>query len=468
MSRVAVRVAGSFRDPAGYMFSVGDELYRAVTDVGLDDLELLESSGLYDNLVSAGMLVSHEDCDLSLVSADHGSVAEVRRVIRPDLVPYVSYPYEWTFSQLQDAALLTLDVCLRALDRNMVLRDASAYNIQFVGCSPVFIDTLSFKRYEPGSPWVAYRQFCQHFLCPLAVISKVDVGLGRILRGYVDGMPLSMASHLLPARTRLNLGLLAHVHLHAQAQSRYSQDSERARKTMLPKSSLVALLLNLRSTVSRLSWGAGGTEWAKYYGATNYSDDAMGAKREIVRDMVGSVSPTMTWDLGANTGSFSDIAAEHGSYVVAFDIDPSAVETGYLSGRKAGNRLRLPLLLDLMNPSPNIGWALRERDAWVDRGRPDLVLALALVHHLAIGNNLPLPDVAAFFAGIAPSLVIEFVPKEDDQTQKLLAARRDIFPSYRIEGFLSAFGRFFEVAAKVHVPGTLRTVFLMHRKAQPQ
>ena len=450
----------SFRDPNGWLFRRDGVLYRQVNDSYSKDYEHLKSSGLYDHLISRGLLVAHEEAPQEL-----GQGAPYR-VLRPELVPVISYPYEWCFSQLKDAALLTLEVQLAAMKHGMSLKDASAYNVQFLGGRPVFIDTLSFERLEGGGPWVAYRQFCQHFLAPLALVANCDVRLQKLMRPYIDGIPLDLASRLLPARTRLKFGLLTHVHMHAASQKRYSAAATGDGKpnVKVSRHGLEALIDSLKSTVSKLSWDLPETEWRDYYASTNYSDDAFDAKLELVSSYLEDCAPIdgPIFDLGANTGRFSRLADKFGP-VVACDIDEAAVELNYLALKREGGERILPLIMDLTNPSPALGWAHEERSSLTERGDAPVALALALIHHLAISNNVPLAKVARFLAAFCRKLVIEFVPKSDSQVQRLLATREDIFDEYHAEGFEEAFRRHFEILRAEPVKGSERTLYLMRR-----
>ncbi len=388
-------------------------------------------------------------------------------VIRPRLLDLISYPYEWAFSQLKDAALLTLELQARALDAGMRLKDASAYNIQLENGRPVLIDTLSFEVGADTEPWPAYRQFCEHFLAPLALIAHRDARCGLMLRDFIDGIPLDLATTLLPGRTRLNLGLASHLHLHAGAQRRAAREAPPApdapaRERRVSATGQRALLDSLRRTVEGLRWSPTG-HWSGYAGATSYSDEATSSKGALVREMLTAVGGRQVWDLGANTGVYSAIAADAGYRVVAWDQDAGSVEAHWLQVRKATRSPILPLICDLANPSPAIGWALEERRSFLDRGEPDALLALALVHHLAIGNNVPLPRIARLFAGLAPQAIVEFVPKEDPMTRRLLAARRDIFDSYTIDGFRAAFSEPFEIVREASITDSPRTLFHLRR-----
>ncbi len=452
-------LSGSFRDPCGFVYRRDGILYRQINAPYRDDFEALVSSGLYSSLVSKGHLVEHDDVDLGLRHS-----GEAWRVIRPRAIPFISYPYEWSFGQLKDAALLTLRIQREALERKMSLKDASAYNVQFVGCAPVFIDTLSFEAYVEGRPWVAYRQFCQHFLAPLALMSRVDVRLGQLLRTYLDGVPLDLASRLMPWSSRLKFPLLTHLHLHAKSQARYADTPVKGSSMKVSKLSLIGLLDSLRKAIAGMEWTPAGTEWGDYYANTNYEPEAMRRKTEIVTRFLERIDPSTVWDLGANTGAFSRLASARGAMTVAFDIDPAAVEKNYRDGVRDGERNLLPLQLDATNPSPGLGWENTERAALVDRGPVDGVLALALVHHLAIGNNVPLDRIARFLSSLARWLVIEFVPKEDSQVQRLLASREDIFPDYTAEAFADAFRRCYTIEATEPIDGTCRTLYLMRAR----
>ena len=452
------QLSASFRDPSGFLFTREGTLYRQVNRKYQKEYERLMESGLYEKLVKAGLLVPHTE--VNDVPAESG---ECFKVIRPARVSFISYPYEWSFGQLKDFALATLSIQKRALKAGMSLKDASAYNIQFLRGKATLIDTLSFELYKEGQPWVAYRQFCQHFLAPLALMALKDVRLSQLLRVYIDGIPLDLASELLPWRTRLNFGLLTHIHLHAGAQKKYSGEEVKSRGGSMSKQAMTGLIESLESTVRKLDWKPGGTEWGNYYDITNYSDSAFDHKKQLVGDWTRRVQPSLVWDLGANNGVFSRVAAEANgeAQVISWDIDPAAVEQNYRQVKTEKHERLLPLLLDLTNPSPAIGWANRERDSFGERGPADLTLALAVIHHLAISNNVPLPQLADFFAATGKWLVIEFVPKPDSQVQKLLASREDIFPDYTREGFEAAFSPKFKLHEAVPVKESERVLYLM-------
>jgi ribosomal protein L11 methylase PrmA len=453
--------AASFRDPHGFVFrGEGGTLYRQINRSYEADYKRLMSSGLYDELVEAGLLIPHEE-----VGRSHAVSEEACQVIQPRELPFISYPYEWPFSALRDAALLTLDVQRRALRYGLSLKDASAYNIQFEGVHPIFIDTLSFETYRPGAPWNAYNQFCRHFLAPLALMARTDIRLGQLLERHVAGVPLDLAAKLLPKRTRLNPGLLVHLHLQAKMVTWHS-DTSRKQKTgpsskTVSREALTAIIAHLEKTVSRLSWRPAGTTWADYYDSHAYNDEAFLQKQRAVAAYVDRVHAENIWDFGANTGVFSQIAAGRSAAVCAFDIDPACVDLNYRHCRDSDVRNVLPLLLDLTNPTPAIGWAHQERKSLVERGPADLVMALALIHHLAISNNVSFERIADFLHQAGRHLIIEYVPKHDPQVRRLLRSREDVFDRYDQTGFEKAFRRRFEISDSQPIGTDGRVLYLM-------
>ncbi|MDM8520853.1 hypothetical protein QUF64_12460 [Anaerolineales bacterium HSG6] len=454
------RIPSSFRDPSGFVFEQNGNIYRQINQIYQTHYDKLMASGLYQKLSEASLLIPHVE-----VSLDFAQTDTAYKVIQPKRVPFISYPYEWSFSQLKHAALATLRAQKMAFEHGMVLKDSSAYNIQFWHGKPLLIDTLSFETYQEGQIWVAYRQFCQHFLAPLALMSYTDIRLSQLFRVYIDGVPLDLASKLLPWRTRLNFGLLSNIHLHAKSQQHFADKTPQTSKKP-PKMSRIAfigLIESLEKLISKLNWKPKGTEWADYYQETNYTDQAMQTKKRLVADFLNQTSPKTVWDIGANTGLFSRLSSERQIDTVSFDIDPGAVEKNYLQLRAKNETHLLPLILDLTNPSPSIGWANQERDSFIGRGPVDTVLALALIHHLAIANNLPFDQIARFFSQLCQYLIIEFVPKSDSQVQRLLASREDIFPQYTQADFERIFSHYFTMQKSHHVEGSERTLYLMQR-----
>ena len=452
------KVPGSFRDPDGFVFVRDGVLYRQVNRSYEKNYRKLMESGLYEELISRKLLIPHQEVDIAPSEPDG-----VSKILRPEPVSFISYPYEWAFGQFKHAALVTLRIQSIALNYGMSLKDSSAYNIQFYQGKAVLIDTLSFEEYQEGEPWVAYRQFCQHFLAPLALTALKDIRLGRLLRTYLDGIPLDSASRLLPFRSWLRFSLLTHIHLHARTQKHF-EGKKLSTRRRVPRMGLLGIIDNLKSAVNGLQWKPRHVGWRNYYSETNYSQEALEHKKRIVEGFLDRAAPSKVWDLGANTGVFSRIASGKGIGTVAFDADPAAVEGNYLSCRERGETNLLPLLMDLTNPSPSIGWSNEERLSLLERGPADTVLALALIHHLAIANNVPMASMARFFSLLCEFLIIEFVPKGDSQVKRMLATRKDIFEDYHKDEFEEQFGRRFSILESIRIMDSERTLYLMKAK----
>ena len=457
MNSDVVREYSSFRDPSGHVFEKDGVLYREVSADYMPQYRRLMDSGLYAELQKHQALVAHEETGLD------GLTENAALVIRPERIPLISYPYEWTFGQLKDAALLTLKLHRRAMRHEMILKDASAYNIQFLRGRPLLIDTLSFDFYQDATPWGAYGQFCRHFLAPLLLMAEVDLNLNKMLRLYIDGIPLDLAAALLKGRG----GFFARQHIvwHAGSIAKHAEDGKAGKEWIqqaarpLSKKAHLSMIEGLIAGIERLRLPNVQTEWDNYYANSNYTKEAESSKRALVRQFLAQVMPKTVWDLGANDGTYSKLALEFGAHVAAMDIDPLAVERNYSYVKREGLTM-LPLVQDLTNPSPGIGFFNKERTPLHERQKPDCIMALALIHHLAISNNLPLDMLAAWFAQIGRSLIIEFVPKEDSQVQILLATRPDIFPGYTKEGFETAFSRYFICRKAMPVEDSCRTLYL--------
>ena len=451
---------GSFRDPAGFVFRRDGVLYRQVNRGYSATFDRLEQTGFLEELQRDRLLVAHDR-----LGPECGSTADAVAVLRPDVIPFISYPYEWCFGQLRDAALLTLELQRRALDRGFILRDASGYNVQFLGGFPVFIDSLSFGLYSEGQTWQAYGQFCEHFLAPLALMTERDPRLALLQRSFADGVPLEIASQLLGMTTWLRSGLLLHIHAHARSRKRHAHDAGRQRDRTLSLAALRRLTEHLRQTIEGLRLDPGGTTWADYETEHNYSAAAATEKRDTVAAILGRLAPASVWDLGANTGVFSSTSPE-GTRVVAIDGDHAAVERHYRRVRTQ-NRFILPLVMDLANPSPARGWAHTERMSLADRGPADVVLALALIHHLVLGTGVPLRSVAEWLRSLTRFAIVEFVPPDDEQALRLVAGRREPSHPYSDAEFRRAFGAEFEFRESYPLSGSGRVLHLLAAKAPP-
>lgn len=443
----ARRDDSSFRDPAGQVYWIKDRILRSVSDVGAPDYEFVRDNGLLADLIASDRLIATDEVSSDLLGPDAGNV---RHVLEHPVLPFISYPYEWCFSALQSAALLQLDLLGDALERGATLSDASAYNIQFRGPAPLFIDPLSFRRYHDGDYWTAHQQFCEQFLNPLLLTAFKGIAFNGWFRGNLEGIRSDDLNRLLPWRRKLNWRVLTHVTLPVRLQSRArSTDGtriDRVKKRRLPRTSFLAMVGGLRKWIAGLEPGpTGHSPWHGYASDNSYDEAAAAAKAAFTRKFATTVKPGMLLDMGCNTGDYAEIALQAGAQAaIGFDTDPATVDAAFRRAKSSGMRF-LPLVMDAADPSPGQGWLGRERKSLEDRVNADALLAYAVVHHLAIGRNIPLPELIAWLIGLAPQGVIEFVEKEDPMIGRMLQLRDDIFTDYRRDAFLAAIGDHAEI-----------------------
>ena len=447
-------IFSSFRDHSGFVFKDKATIFRQVNLSYKDNYDLLMQSGLYAELVKKIYLITHEEVNLDIVKTD-----KCYKILKPEQLELITYPYGWSFSMLKDAALLTLNVQHIAIKHGMILKDASAYNIQFIGSKPVFIDTLSFEKYQENTPWIAYGQFCKHFLAPLALMSYTDVSLHKLFALNIDGIPLDLTVKILPFRAKLNIGLYLHLFLHSKVTKQSEEKKIEKKSKKFSLKSVTQLTEHLRSTTKNLEWKPKGTEWDEYY-TKSVGKDYFDEKIKIVNSYLEEIKPVKVMDLGANNGTFSKEAAKYAKSVLSFDIDTACVEQNYLALKKEKNTSITPLIVDLTNPEPAIGWNNKERENLFERVEVDTIMALALIHHLCISNNIPLAYLATFLADNCQNLIIEYVPKTDEKVQRLLQNRVDIFDNYTEKDFVYEFSRHFNVK-KSNALEDGRILFLM-------
>jgi len=446
----------SFRDPDGFVFSDDQSIiYRQLNQSYQNNYSLLKTSGLYDLLADKSMLIKHQE--ITDIIFDEKNYY---KTLLPEQIPFISYPYEWCFDQLKDAALLTLDIMKMSLDHGMLLKDATPFNIQLYKGKCIFIDTSSFEKYTDGSPWVAYRQFCETFLAPLVLSHYAKNNLNSFLSNFPNGIPLAIVSKLLPFRSRLNLGVSLHIHF----QSSYKNKNSSRNKYVMPKRRLYALIDHLKNLIKGLSIKNTEPGWTDYYDQDILSSEYLDHKKIVIENLLTKIDVKNALDLGANNGYFSEIIAKRNIDIVAADFDAACINNLYKKNKKEDIQNISPIIIDITNPTPPIGWANQERASFIKRANFDLTIALALIHHLCIGKNIPLEKIAQTFSSFGKYLIIEFIPKNDPKVQILLQHRTDNSSEYTIENFESNFITYYDLISKESIANTERLVYLFKIK----
>ena len=447
---------GSFRDWDSRVFYDDGRVLRALSEDGLADWQALARSKLFADAVAEGKLV---ETSVAATPID-GAAA----VLEHERIPFVSYPYEWTFAMLRDAALLQLDLLRRALDENLMLKDSSSYNVQWRGTRPVFIDVGSFERLREGEPWAAYRQFCMLFLNPLLLQAYRGIDFRPWLRGSLAGITPVEARHVLSSRDLVRRGVLTNVALHARLERKHDESSRDVKTELkragFKKELIVANVRRLEKLVRGLEWKPGASEWSGYEATTSYDEADAARKEAFVRDVVQAREWGLVWDIGCNEGRHSRIAAENARYVVALDGDAAVVDRLYRKLAAEGEAAILPLAVDVTDPSPALGWHGLERQTLEQRARPDLTLCLAVLHHVSIGSNVPVAEFLSWLAELRTALVIEFPTRDDPRVAALLQRKKDgAHPDYDREPFERALAERFEIIRSEELSSGTRILY---------
>lgn len=458
------KASGSFRDPNNGVFIKEGKVYRALRRESLADWQALRDSRFWNRSIENGWIIGTRE----LQAEEPRDLPEgFEEILVHEAVPFISYPYEWCFEMLRDAALLTLQINREGLVDGFITKDGSAFNVQWRKSTPVFIDVGSLSRWQPGQAWAGYQQFCQHFLNPLLVTYLRNIPFRPWLRGSLDGIETETAKSLLWPRFAATPGVFKDIFLHSLL-LRASAGTKRSVRQELKSHSfgpevVQANLRRLTKVIERLGLRAGSSGWSGYEEDNRYSDEDRGAKRDFVTRAIETCDPALVWDLGCNTGEYSRLAAEAGALVVAMDGDERAVARLYERTKSHAKGEILPLVIDLTDPSPDTGWRGRERLCLISRGRPDMIFFLALVHHLALTKSIPLDEIVGWLAETGTRVVFEFVHREDRMAQHLLRNKEERYEGYSLQRFRGLLNGRFVVEDEREICEGQRTLFLLRR-----
>jgi len=460
---------GSFRDRTSRVLLHDGHVFRVLDQNALQEWRHVKEQGFYKECVKSHNVINSREHKLSKFNISSYLTHQWEALLEHERIPFISYPYEWSFEMLKDAALLHLDLLHQALSSDILLKDSTPYNIQWRGTSPIFIDTASFIKSLDSTAWSGYRQFLSAFLFPLMLQSYKGIPFQPWLRGCLEGIDASDLRRAMSIRDLFRPGVLMHVVLQAKLQDRYNKSVNNAQDTLrnagFNKELIIHNVVNLKRIINMLQWKQSRSTWSNYVNEHNYSSKDMEEKKTFVRKIISLNKYKTVWDLGCNTGTFSQIAAKNAEYVVAIDYDPLTIDHLYRSFKDTNNTKILPLVGNLTDPSPGIGWRNMERKPLLERGKPDLIMGLSLIHHLVIGANVPLDEVIQWFAEAGSDLLIEYVDRKDLMTQKLLLNKEDHYSDYTQDNFEQLLAKhFINVEKKPLESGTRTLYFARHSR----
>lgn len=450
----------SFRDPSGYVTQENGKLERVINSIYFPQYNQLTRSGFYAKLFKAGLLIPHKEVENT----------QEKIIIRPEFIPFITNPYEWSFEMYKHAALHTLKVHRAALSNGFILKDASAYNITFHRGKPIFMDTLSFDFYEDNAPWRAFKQFITHFLGPLLLAKYHGVSMLNLMQNHIDGIPVKTVASLLPFKTKFNSTIYSNIHLLAKLEARYSEDYKAESKiSKLSKKAHNNIIESLYDFIKKLSINEK-TEWGDYYNKTNYNELAFKQKAGLIKEWAAALKAKKTVDIGGNDGTFGRELKDTAELILVSDIDANAVDFNYKQIQKNKETKILPFVCDVLQPAPAIGFNNTERSSLINRLKdfnPDLTMALALIHHITLSGNVPFLKSAEFFASFSENLIFEFPTRDDSWVQSLLVRKREFinyFDFYNEENFENAYSNYFEIVKKETISDSQRVLYLLKRR----
>jgi len=457
---------GSFRDRNNRVYYVEGTVVRGISQNALDNWGKIIEAPFFQKLLRQGAVVPTSLLDNTGKFATAVLKNGWAGVLKHDRIPFITYPYEWTFGMLKDAALLHLDILEEAFEAGWALKDATAYNIQWQGVKPTFIDVTSFEPWKEGEPWIGYRQFCMMFLIPLVLKSYRDIDYIPLLRSDLEGIDPIEAIKYFPVTSFLKKGVFTNIYLHSKMQKAFSdgtpsKNDGSKRRISHSKAMIVGTILGLRSTVKKLSLRNAPTTWGTYDENHSYDDVSYQQKKDFILKYISRKRWPQVWDIGCNTGTFSRLCSSHADMVLSIDGDHLAIEKLYQQQKSERESNILPLIMNLANISPAHGWQGRERKSLEERGTPDFLLCLALIHHMVISANIPLQYFINWIRGLDSAVVLEFVGPEDEMTQHILKNKVNQYAEYTQENFETIVAGMFTIVESIPLKGGLRMLYYL-------
>jgi len=452
---------GSFRDPAGKVFYSNGKVYRELSETGIERYQFIKNKNLIKDLIDKEYLINTNECEKDKLDF---KIDEKKIYLEHEKIDFISYPYEWSFTQLKDAAIFHLDFQIYLIEKGIKLIDASAFNIQFKNNKPIFIDVLSLCEYKDGEYWYAHKQFCENFLNPLILSSKKGIDFNNWFRGNLEGIHTRDLAPLLNFKDLFSPTVFFHVYLLNKLDEKSKKEPKKTDEKLkkaksLSKKNYLNLLTQLKNYITNLKNKKRITNWDGYSDKNTYDETEEKIKLEIIKNFVDENKPNFLADLGCNEGKFSEYASKVNNIkVIGIDFDLNVLDKAFLKAKKE-NKNFFPIYADFSNPSNNLGWNGLERKSLVERSKFDGVIALALIHHLVIAKNIPLSQVLNWLTTFAPKGLIEFVPKDDPTIKIMLKLKGDIFPEYNESNFREKLSTFAKIKKISEVTKSKRKIY---------
>lgn len=461
---------GSFRDPDGYVFKIGHRIFRALRKSGAESYIEAKNNGLLQCLEEKNLIIKSWEATKADFTDFECFDPTIDIIIEQQRIPVFSYPFEWSFDMLKDAAILSLDLLLLATRFNYSLKDSSAYNIQFLGSHPIFIDIPSIKPYVKNEPWIGYTQFCQHFLFPLLIFTSKKIPFSPFLKTHLDGIPVQITKKILGFHAFKSWGIMKHVALQSWLQGHFAAEQkelrESAKSVRFTLKHVISLATEMRQSIKKISRTKSDSVWSNYQDNRIYEKETIEQKKHFITQHLQQLKPQCILDLGCNTGEFSLLGAQHGAYVIAIDSDEPSINQLYLHCKQTKEQRILPIVMDITNPTPQLGWELMERQSIFERFNPDCVLLLALTHHLCLTSNIGWKQIFSFLQRLkARQVIVEFVPKSDPMAIQLLANKEDIFDWYTENMFIKEATKQYCIIDQVQLHKTGRTLYCLEMRS---
>lgn len=444
----------SFKDYSARVFQREGIYYRAILPEYTAEYDHLMTSGLYAELEESKLLNPHQEVELP-------TVYQTYKILYPQQIDFLSLPFEWCYSQWRKVILAYLEINLIALKYGMILKDATPYNFCLQGGKAVLFDTSSFAFFKEPNYWIAYRQFCEEMLGPFALMHYRGMQWGCLTLASHQGLPLDFISQNLPKKSYLNLSCLLHLHLHAKTYQKPGKQKDNS--TGFTKEKLIEVFLLIKGTVQKWNnYHQYPTYWSEYYDIDIETEEYLYDKQKTVKSYLQSCNAQSVLDLGANTGKFSELACNYADRVIALEFDKKCVDQIEKKIEETRNKKLHTLLGDLSQTSPDFGLGGKEHPSIFKRAKSDLVLVLALVHHLTLTKMIPfelITDLVYEFSN--RYVLIEFIENSDPKVNLLLQNNQKYYPTK--DEFELIIQKKFKLLQKKTLDKSVRTLYLLEK-----